>query len=108
LVRGTLIYFRKNAQIRGPPTCIRFMETPPSFRNMILFGTNIVITTLADMNIPMTVKTFSEVRVFPVSTYVTNIARVMTGMAMMKIDAFNARNLDVLLILSLSCLKKYS
>jgi hypothetical protein len=45
-------------------TCIRFIETPPSFKNIILLGTNIVITTLADINIPMTVKTFSEVKVF--------------------------------------------
>lgn len=83
------------------------METPPSFKNMILLGTNIVSTTLADTKIPTTVKTFSEVKVFPVSTYVTNIARDMTGIAIMKSDAFNARNLDVLLILSLSCLQKY-
>lgn len=89
-----------------PFTCIRFMETPPSLKNMILLGTKMVITTLADMNIPITVKSFSEVRMFPVSTYVTNIARVMTGMAMVKMEAFNARNLEVLLILSLSCLNK--
>ena len=83
------------------------MQTPPSFKNMILLGTNMVITTRADMNIPITVKTFSDVKIFPVSTYVTNMARVMTGMATMKIDAFNARNLDVLLTLSLSCLQRY-